>query len=107
MVNSLPLSINSDAFENLKIDFDDMLMRTIVNMNSKCAEQGSISIKLNIYLERNDDGTVIKPTFQHSVSSAVSIKDKVVGEVTGDYEMVWDDTAGNYALKSLNEPIFA
>ena len=97
------LSIENDLFENLKVDFDDMLLRTVINMNSRGAEDGSISIKLNINLERDENGTCIRPSFSHNISSAVTIKDKVAGEMIGDYELIWDDENGNYALSLLDD----
>lgn len=46
---------------------------------------------------------IIKPTFKHEISSAMQIKDKKAGSLSGNYELVWDALSDKYVMRSIDD----
>lgn len=105
--NERNLSLNGDTFAILKEQFDKILNRTVGNMEMKGADDAVITVKLNVSLEKSsvtvgdDIKEVTKPTFKHDISSVMQVKDKVSGQTTNDYALVWDDNEGKYILRNI------
>lgn len=105
--NERNLSLNGDTFAILKEQFDKILNRTIGNMEMKGADDAVITLKLSVSLEKSSvtvDGAikeVTKPTFKHDISSVMQVKDKISGQTTEDYVLVWDDNEGKYVLRNI------
>ena len=105
--NEKNLSLNGDTFAILKEQFDKILNRTIGNMEMKGADDAVITLKLSVGLEKSSvtvgDGIkeVTKPTFKHDISSVMQVKDKVSGQTTDDYALVWDENENKYVLRRI------
>lgn len=93
------INIQSEVFENLRKQFDEVLQRTLANMETKNCDSAEISVKLSVDivkfedLYREKDGAMMttlvkKPVFAHKVTSAMRIKDSAEGIFCEDYELV-------------------
>lgn len=112
MNDILKLSIESNAFAAMKQDFDKVLKRTLENMQVKDSKEASLTLKLNITLEEdvapdfqsslaNATRKVVKPSFDHTISSVMQIKTKENGSFKGEYELVWDEEVQNFVMKPI------
>jgi TRAP-type C4-dicarboxylate transport system substrate-binding protein len=113
--NVWALTLSSDTFNALKSDFDQVLRKTLTNMENKESEQAELTVKLKISLMKeqapNFDSLipgaqreVIKPKFDHKVSSVMQIKDEKTGTLSGNYELVWDGELGQYVMREIKDP---
>lgn len=109
---TMQLSLDGDTFEAMKEDFDTILARTISNMESKCADEATITLKLNISLEKEhtgafntneEDKEIVRPDFKHVISSVMQVKDKKSGSLSGDYELVWSEEESKYVMKKMKD----
>ena len=111
--NILKLNINSNAFENMKEDFDKVLKRTLGNMQIKESDEATLTLKLNISLTEmevpdfesefpNAMRKIHKPRFDHKVSSVMQIKTEESGHLKGEYELVWDEEAQDFVMKPID-----
>ena len=107
MSNVMQLSLNGDTFAGFKKDFDTILARTLGNMQMKGAEDATVTVKMNISLDKRCVGgfgsmdTVTIPSFKHDISSVMQIKDKMTGQFSGEYAMIWDEEEKNYVLEYI------
>jgi hypothetical protein len=103
------ISIYSEAFHNLRNDFDKMMIETIQKMQQKCSSDASITIKLDIELEKTFDPVDLKdgtrttrdvyiPHFSHKVTSAIQIKSQLAGRYDEECELVWNPIEEKYLL---------
>lgn len=46
---------------------------------------------------------IVKPTFKHEISSAMQVKDKKTGSLSGNYELVWDRDSGQYVMRNIDD----
>lgn len=108
MTKDMILSMNGDTFRDLKRDFDTILNRTIGNMTMKGAEDATITLKLDLSLEKgsvrvgNGIQEVTIPSFKHTISSVMQVKDKMTGQFSGEYGMVWDDKEQRWVLRKID-----
>lgn len=105
MCKEMILSLDSEAFDSLKKDFDSLLNRTIGNMEMRGAVEATITMKVGVSLEKlvNNGRDVTKPTFKHEINSVMQVKDKVTGQIRGNYRMEWDPEEQRYVLKDGDE----
>ena len=111
MTNSnYKLNINGEAFASMREDFDKILKRTVNNMEEKASNNAEITIKLKIELipsflppqQSDQEGrAILKPKFEHKVSSVMNTKFEESGSLKGDYELVWDEEAQDYIAKPI------
>lgn len=107
MSNVMQLSLNGDTFAGFKKDFDTILARTLGNMQMKGAEDATVTVKMNISLDKRCVGgfgsmdTVTVPSFKHDISSVMQIKDKMTGQFSGEYAMIWDEEEKGYVLEYI------
>lgn len=105
--NERKLSLDGNTFAILKEQFDKILNRTVGNMEMKGADVAVITLKLNVSLEKSSVSVgdyikeVTKPTFKHDISSVMQVKDKVSGQTTDDYALVWDENERKYVLRKI------
>ena len=104
----LVLSLNEETFAALKKDFDTILNRTLGNMEMKGATDATITLKLTVGLDERSfsAGEGIqkykKPTFKHEINSVMQIKDKMTGQLSGEYAMVWDEEEKRFVLRHFD-----
>ena len=96
--NIKQLSIDSEVFDELRKQFDEVLQRTFANMETKNCDSADIGIRLSVdivkyeELYREKGGVtqttlVRKPVFSHKITSAMKIKDSAEGIFCEDYEL--------------------
>lgn len=106
--NDMNLSLSGDTFAILKEQFDSVLARTVGNMQMKGADDATITLKLSISLEKENRNTpegsieATIPKFKHDISSVMQVKDKVSGELVGDYQLVWDEDEQKYVMRKID-----
>lgn len=111
----LELSLNGNAFAVLKADFDNVLQKTLTNMQQKGSEAAEVKIGLKISFDKevmsgiqinNLDGQkeVVIPRFDHKVASVLQIKDEVSGSLGGEYALVYDNVRKDYVMREIVSP---
>lgn len=77
-LNTLPISMESDALSALKSDMDTLITQTISSMKAWNNKEGVINVKLTIKLNEDlaDDGKggmrpVVVPRFEHKVAAVL------------------------------------
>ena len=108
-MDKMLLSLDTDTFSVLKEQFDRVLNKTLGNMEMKGANTATITMKLDIELDKDsrDTGNGFKeftlPKFKHTINSVMQVKDKASGELTGDYALVFDADSGQYVLQKIDD----
>lgn len=107
------LNLDSDAFGALKTDFNQILRRILSKMEKHESEEAKMNVEMKISLQKvdardlssngNHTREVLKPTFKHKVTSAISLKDEKSGFLGGNYELVWDEDSGDYILRPIDD----
>lgn len=104
-IKTLPISMESEALAALKSDMDSLITQTITSMQAWKNKEGVISVKLNIKLSEDlaDDGQggtrpVVVPRFEHKVAAVLQAKAERKGSTTDEYELVYDEDAGQYVM---------
>ena len=107
------LTLDSDAFNALKSDFNQILRSTLNNMIQKEGEKAEVKIALKITLtegmapdlqevRHEAEREIIIPKFEHKVSSVMQYKDEKSGITGGaEYELVWDKDAVAYVMRPI------
>ncbi len=109
------LNLDSKVFSAMKESFNAMLKSTLMSMERYNSNEAKITITLGIdlvdshvqdtsrpqyYAERE----VTIPTFQHKVTSSISIKDEIKGKAGGiGYELVYDRDTRSYYMVSTKD----
>ncbi len=105
--NAVQLSLDGDTFAEMKKDFDAVLLRTVGNMESKSADEATITLKLAISLRKmeadfgKEPKQITLPRFRHDISSVLQVKDKVSGMLEEDYELIFDEYEGKYVMRRI------
>ena len=104
-------TLDAEAFETLRNDFDRLLIRTVGSMMRRNSDTATVTLKLDIDLLRTsiiDEGApdavpnVIMPKLEHKVSSVIQAKAEEKGKAEGAYEMAWDDLRNEYAMRPVS-----
>ena len=112
--NIYPLSLNGDTFNALKSDYDAMLRQTLTKMEDLKVEDATITVKVAVTLEKDQARDfqangydamrdIVKPTFKHEISSAMQVKDKKTGSLSGNYELVWDRESCCFVMRPIDD----
>lgn len=107
------LIIEADTFEKLRRDTNIVLQKALGTMKDKGSMDGKVSIALDIKLIRefipnydpNIEGEsreILKPKFEHKVTSAINIKNEEKGSTNPEMAMVWDEDKQEYVLTYIN-----
>lgn len=107
--STMNFTIESDAFEPFRTDFNCMLAETLDNMVNKGTEEAIVNAKFKIKLSRLDKvdemgnvHDVVCPSVIHAVRYAMKVEGNVVGGLQGDWELVTDDK-GRYGLRPIDD----
>ncbi len=110
-----PLTLESDAFNALKSDFNQLLRKTLSTMIHKEGEKAELKLSLKITLTQGETRDLqepryeaqreyILPKFEHKISTVMQYKDEKSGFVGGEeYELVWDKDKRDYVMKSIKD----
>lgn len=108
------VTIYSEAFCKLRDDFNKMIEDTLTKMKQKGSFGASLTIKLDIKLEKIfeplelQDGSqtmrdVYIPHFTHKVASAMSIKSEVKGSFDEECKLIWDPATQRHLLVPIGQ----
>lgn len=108
------VTIYSEAFCKLRDDFNKMIEDTLTKMKQKGSFDASLTIKLDIELEKIfeplelQDGSqtmrdVYIPHFTHKVASAMSIKSEVKGSFDEECELIYDPATQRHLLVPIGQ----
>lgn len=109
------LTLDSDAFNSLKSDFNQLLRQTLSMMLQKEGEKAELKLSLKITLTQGAvpdleehryaaEREVIFPKFEHKISSVMQYKDEKSGFVGGtEYELVWDKEKCAYVMRPIKD----
>ena len=102
------INIESGLFNGLRYEINEGLTTVINKMIETVAEDGSLSVKINISLDRladNVSGEIIyKPSITWKVGTAVKLTENITGESdTAGKAMVFDRDSCNFALTDYNK----
>lgn len=119
MSKPIALTLDSEAFNAFKQDFQLLLNSTIATMQQKEVEDATITVKFDITLQPSanpnvdapgSDGErdVTMPLFKHKVTAAMKIKSERTGFVGGpDYELGWDNENHTWCMVPVAESKYA
>jgi hypothetical protein len=107
------LRIEADTFEKLRRDADIVLQRALGTMKEKESMEGKVTITIDIKLVpdfipnydpqvKGKTRKILKPKFDHKVTSAINIKNEEKGSVNPEMAMVWDEQKQEYVLTYVN-----
>ena len=107
------LRIEADTFEKLRRDADIVLQRALGTMKEKESMEGKATITIDIKLVpdfipnydpqvKGETRKILKPKFDHKVTSAINIKNEEKGSVNPEMAMVWDEQKQEYVLTYVN-----
>ena len=113
MDSTYTLSLNGETFNNLKMDFEQMLQNLLTEMKKRGSQDGSLTIKLNGTLtpgqardlQSTTDGAmrdITKPMFVHKMSTVMQLKDERSGQQGGNFELVWDEETGEWVMREID-----
>lgn len=107
------LRIEADTFEKLRRYADIVLQRALGTMKEKESMEGKVTITIDIKLVpdfipnydpqvKGETRKILKPKFDHKVTSAINIKNEEKGSVNPEMAMVWDEQKQEYVLTYVN-----
>jgi len=111
--NQYELNLESDAFNSFKHDFNKMLRQILLSMEMKEADEGTMSIKFDISLDKesvpdfnSEDADaqreITRPTFKHKITTQITYKGHEEGALMGNFELVWDAEVSSYVLRNID-----
>jgi hypothetical protein len=118
MSELISLSMQSDAFNGFKQDYDMLLNTTLNTMQKKGVDVATITAKFEIHLIEGIDETtkeavaraITIPMFKHKITAAMKLQSELSGTLGGtDYELVWNKKTGSFAMvpvKSAQQSMF-
>lgn len=103
------LNLNSDTFSSLKMDWDGSLQALFHKMEVSESEEAELNVKVKIKMKTSQttDPSVVGydamrdvkyPTFDHKITSLLTMKSERKGRMGGDLELVWDKESHEYIL---------
>ena len=113
VANVYPMSLNSDTFNSMKNDFDQMLRTLLTEMETRESEEGTINVKVQVKLTPDQardfqangydaQRDFIKPSFKHEISTVLQVKNKKTGSFGGNMELVWDAPMNQYIMRPID-----
>jgi len=109
------ITLESDAFNAMKSDFNQLLRKTLSTMLQKEGEKAELKLSLKITLTQGEtrdfeevryeaQREVILPKFEHKISTVMQYKDELSGFVGGaEYELVWDKQKREYVMRPIKD----
>lgn len=107
------LRIEADTFDKLRRDADIVLQKALGTMKEKESMDGKVTITIDIKLIpefipnydpaiEGETRKILKPKFDHKVTSAINIKEEEKGRINPEMAMVWDEDKMEYVLTYVN-----
>lgn len=109
--NEVNITMDSELMLPLRTDIDSILSKTLKTMHTYGNGEAVVNAKIKITLSKEalptSDGSrpIIKPKFEHEVSSVVQSKDKKSGSMFGEYELVYDQDTDSWVARSTKQQL--
>ena len=110
MKNYEELTLNGDAFADLRNDFDSMIQKLLLMMQTNKSEEGAISIKANIStvpacVDLGDGNVkeVFKPIITHKIEYTVPVKESKSGAHDTGMQLVFDKDLQQFVLQYMQD----
>ena len=109
--NETNITMESELMRPLRTDIDSIISKTLKTMHTYGNGEATVTAKIKITLNKEalptKDGMrpIIKPMFEHEVSSVVQSKDKKSGAMYGEYELVYDQETDSWVARSTKQQI--
>lgn len=111
--NIKSLMLEDETFENIRQNFNTVLQRLFKNMIDSGSDEGSITLKIDVTLQEEyiknfdpdiegESRLIRKPSFEHKVTSTVSVKDEIKGKRNSEMELVWNEDLQAYVLAYIS-----
>ena len=111
--NAQELVIEDSTFEEARQNFNRVLQRLCKNMIDSDSKEGSITLKIDVSLEREyipnydpdiegESRRIEIPKFKHKVSSNITVKDELSGNKNPEMQLVWDEERQMYVLAYIS-----
>ena len=106
--NDLNISLDKNTFPVMIDQFNRVLADVFGNMQMMRVDDATITLKLDISVEKSARSTpngvvdMLIPRFKHAISSVMQVKDKVSGELVGDYQLVWDEEEEKFVMRKID-----
>ena len=109
------VSLHGTALNSFKVDFNNLLTKTIRTMQEKGVEDAAITAKIDINLSRAEGPNLYSPDseeereytvpkFKHKVTASMQMKEEVTGKTGGKkFELVYDSSAGAFLMVPLQD----
>lgn len=106
-MTTFDLSLNGDALNSFKQDFNSMLASTIHTMQQKEVEKATITAKFEIVFPEgvsSEDPAILYPTITHKISATMQFKSEITGFLGGpDFELFWDKASASWQMRKISE----
>lgn len=107
------LKLEADTFDKLRRDTNIVLQKALGTMKEKESMEGKVTLSIDIKMTQefipnfdpNVEGEtrkILKPKFEHKVTSAINIKNEEKGSMNPEMAMVWDEDTQSYVLRYVN-----
>ena len=102
------LSLDGDAFNELKNDINSLLKHTIYTMGQYDSDESQIGVAIKIKLVKeqgaNDNRSLTIPKIEHKVKSRIVVQNERCGYVGGPkYELIWDKDSQDYYMREIED----
>ena len=103
------ISIDSEIFAGLKAGIDKTVNKTIGTMQRFGADEAMITFKMPVKLAKETVNVpggyrdVIIPKFKYDISSVMQVKDKTSGEISGNYQLEWDEGSQQFVTTIIDD----
>lgn len=112
------VTIEGESFMQMRADANVVLQKLLKNMVEKETNEGSLTIKVDVNLVTEwvpipiekriiggpESRMVLRPRFEHKISSTMQIKDNANGKYTSELmELVFDEFTGQYILTPVKD----
>ena len=107
------LRIEAETFDKLRRDANTVLQMALGTMKEKESMDGKVTITIDIKMVpefipnydlsiQGETRKILKPKFDHKVTSAINIKNEEKGNTNPEMEMVWNEEKQEYVLTYVN-----
>lgn len=106
------LTLESDAFNALKNDFNKLLEETLSLMRQHEGHKAELKVSLKIslneaYIDTEEEGgqrLAVLPKFEHKTSSVLQHKNELSGILGGeDFELTWDSQNQRWCMRKIDD----
>lgn len=111
-ISKMDLTMAGEVFDDLRRSFDIVMQRLMKRMSETESDEAKITINLDVKLgtdfvpefkdgKQNGGRDIKKPTFEHKISSSITVKDEMKGAKATEMELVWDEESKTYVLTPI------